>query len=175
MLNDSFEVIIYPGKVVSGTVIDKDMDGVIVSFGYRHDGYITYAEWDPYVASAELKRTIGIGDEVNAKVLRGNTKGDFVRLSKYKADIDAAWQKVAELPEGKKRSAMVKVLSIVENKDKNIVGLGVAVEGVEGFMPASHVNLYRVDNLSGYIGKELEAEIIEVDKDKKRFALVNKK
>ena len=52
-----------------------------------------------------------------------------------------------------------------------IVGLGVAVEGVEGFMPASHVELRRVEDFTGYVGKELEAEIIEVDLEKKRIVV----
>lgn len=169
MLNESMEVEVYPGKIVCGTVIDKNMYGVTVSFGYRHDGFITYSDWNPIVAPEELRKTIKIGDEVKAKVIPGSLRDDFVRLSKYKADIDAAWEKLAELTEGEKRLATVKVLRIVENKDNRIVGLEVGVEGVKGFMPASHVELQRVDDFTEYIGRELEAEIIEIDKQKKRL------
>ena len=171
MLNESMEVEVYPGKIVNGTVIQLDKDGVYVSFGYRHDGLITYPEWNPAVAPEELMETIKVGDEVEAKVIPGSTKSDFVRLSKIKAERDAAWKNVAELPEGEKRPATVKVLRIIKNKAKNIVGLGVAVEGVEGFMPASHVELRRVEDFTGYVGKELEAEIIEVDLEKKRIVV----
>lgn len=75
------------------------------------------------------------------------------------------------MAEGEKRRATVKVLRIIKNKMKNIVGLAVAVEGVEGFMPASHVELRRVEDFSDYIGKELEAEVIEVDTAKKRLVV----
>ncbi|WP_370862924.1 30S ribosomal protein S1 [Phascolarctobacterium faecium] len=95
----------------------------------------------------------------------------FIRLSKIKAEQDAAWNYVADLAEGEKRRATVKVLRIIKNKMKNIVGLAVAVEGVEGFMPASHVELRRVEDFSDYIGKELEAEVIEVDTAKKRLVV----
>ena len=98
-------------------------------------------------------------------------KDDFIRLSKIKAEQDAAWNYVADLAEGEKRRATVKVLRIIKNKMKNIVGLAVAVEGVEGFMPASHVELRRVEDFSDYIGKELEAEVIEVDTAKKRLVV----
>ncbi len=171
MLNESMEVEVYPGKIVNGTVIQLDKDGVYVSFGYRHDGLITYAEWNPAVAPEELMETIKIGDEVEAKVIPGSTKSDFVRLSKVKAERDAAWKNVAELAEGEKRTATVKVLRIIKNKAKNIVGLAVAVEGVEGFMPASHVELRRVEDFAPYIGQELQAEIIEVDLEKKRIVV----
>ena len=106
-----------------------------------------------------------------AKVIPGSTKSDFVRLSKVKAERDAAWKNVAELPEGEKRPATVKVIRIIKNKAKNIVGLAVAVEGVEGFMPASHVELRRVEDFTPYIGQELQAEIIEVDLEKKRIVV----
>ena len=171
MLNESMEVEVYPGKIVNGTVIQLDKDGVYVSFGYRHDGLITYPEWNPAVAPEELMETIKVGDEVEAKVIPGSTKSDFVRLSKVKAERDAAWKNVPELAEGEKREATVKVLRIIKNKAKNIVGLAVAVEGVEGFMPASHVELRRVEDFTPYIGQELQAEIIEVDLEKKRIVV----
>lgn len=171
MLNESMEVEVYPGKIVTGTVIQLDKDGVYVSFGYRHDGIITYPEWSLTETAEQLMETIKVGDEVEAKVIPGTTKSDFVRLSKVKAERDAAWKTVAELPEGEKREATVKVLRIIKNKAKNIVGLAVAVEGVEGFMPASHVELRRVEDFSGYVGQELQAEIIEVDLEKKRIVV----
>ena len=171
MLNESMEVEVYPGKIVTGTVIQLDKDGVYVSFGYRHDGFIPYTEWDPTKSAEELQATIKEGDEVEAKVVPGSTKSDFVRLSKVKAERDAAWKNVAELAEGEKRPATVKVLRIIKNKAKNIVGLAVAVEGVEGFMPASHVELRRVEDFTDYVGKELQAEIIEVDLEKKRIVV----
>ncbi len=171
MLNESMEVEVYPGKIVNGTVIQLDKDGIYVSFGYRHDGLIPYAEWNPAVAPEELMSAIKPGDEVEAKVVPGSTKSDFVRLSKVKAERDAAWKNVAELAEGEKRPASVKVLRIIKNKTKNIVGLSVAVEGVEGFMPASHVELRRVEDFTPYLGQELQAEIIEVDLEKKRIVV----
>ena len=153
---------IYPGKIVKATVIQKDKDEVYVDFGYMKEGAIAYSEWaagDP----EEVAKTINVGDEVEAKVIPGTSKDDFVRLSKIRAEQDAAWKNVPELAEGEKRPATVKVLRVIKNRQKNIVGLAVAVEGVEGFMPASHVELKRVEDFTPYIGQELEAEIIEVD------------
>ena len=171
MLEQSLEnTDIYPGKIVKATVIQKDKDAVYVDFGYMKEGAIAYSEWaagDP----DEVAKTINIGDEVEAKVIPGTSKDDFVRLSKIRAEQDAAWKNVPELAEGEKRPATVKVLRVIKNRQKNIVGLAVAVEGVEGFMPASHVELKRVEDFTPYIGQELEAEIIEVDPAKKRLVV----
>ncbi len=172
LLEQSMEDInVYPGKIVEATVIQLDKDGVYVDFGYMREGMITYPEWSLTETAEALMATIKEGDKVEAKVIPGSSKDDFVRLSKVKAERDAAWKNVAELAEGEKRAATVKVIRIIKNKAKNIVGLAVAVEGVEGFMPASHVELRRVEDFTGYVGQELEAEIIEVDLEKKRIVV----
>ena len=171
LLAQSEEVSVYPGKVLEATVIQLDKDGVYVDFGYMREGIVTYPEWSLTETAEELMATIKVGDKVEVKVIPGTSKDDFVRMSKIKAERDAAWKNVAELAEGEKRAATVKVIRIIKNKAKNIVGLAVAVEGVEGFMPASHVELKRVEDFTGYVGQELEAEIIEVDLEKKRIVV----
>ncbi len=171
LLKQQEEVEIYTGKVVEATVIQLDKDGVYVSFGYQKDGFVPYHEWEQGADAEELKNTIKPGDVVEVKVVAASGKSDFIQMSKIKAERDAAWKTVAELAEGEKRPATVKVLRIIKNRTKNIVGLAVAVEGVEGFMPASHVELKRVEDFTPYIGKELEAEIIEVDLEKKRIVV----
>lgn len=165
LFNAQEEVEVYAGKIITGTVIAKDKDGVYVSFGYRHDGFIPYNEWAPNATEADVE----IGAEVEAKIVASNTKSDFVRMSKVKAEAEAAWKTVAPLAEGEKRAATVKVNRIIKNKAKGVVGLGVSVEGVEGFIPASHVALKRVEDFAPYVDQELEAEIIEVDLEKKRI------
>lgn len=172
LLNTVEEVEIYNGKVVEASVVQVDKDGVYVSFGYPKDGYIPFTEWEAHADVEALKASIHEGDVVEAKVVASSGKSDFIHMSKIKAERDAAWKTVAELPEGEKRPATVKVLRVIKNKKSgNIVGLAVAVEGVEGFMPASHVELRRVEDFSGYVGQELEAEIIEVDLEKKRIVV----
>ena len=57
------------------------------------------------------------------------------------------------------------------DKPRQVVGLAVAVEGVEGFMPASHVELRHIDDFNPYVGQELQAEIIEVNPEKKRIVV----
>lgn len=171
MLEQSLEdANVYPGKIVKATVIQIGKDEVYVDFGYMKEGAITFSQWSTE-APEILAQTIKVGDVVEAKVIPGTSKDDFIRLSKIRAEQDAAWKYVADLAEGEKRPAKVKVLRIIKNKMKNIVGLSVAVEGVEGFMPASHVELRRVEDFSEYIGKELDAEVIEVDTAKKRLVV----
>jgi ribosomal protein S1 len=120
------------------------------------------------------------GDDVEAVVIPSSSE-DFVGLSKIRAEKEAAWKNIAPLAEGEKRPAKVKVLRVIKkrNRDRDaenanvrpVVGLAVAVEGVEGFMPASHVELRHIDDFTPYVGQELDAEIIEVDPEKKRIVV----
>lgn len=133
LLNTVEEVEIYNGKVVEANVFMIDKDGVYVSFGYVKEGFIPFSEWEVGADAEELAKTIQIGDVVEAKVVASSGKSDFIQMSKVKAERDAAWKNVAELAEGEKRPATVKVLRVIKNKKSgSIVGLAVAVEGVEG-------------------------------------------
>ena len=180
MLDESMEGYgVHPGKLVTGKVIQVDKEGVYISFGYRREGLIAWADWAMDANPEELMGTVNVGDEVEAVVVPGSTTEEFIRLSKIRAEKEAAWKTVQELPEGEKRPATVKVLRVIKargrdkdsDKPKQVVGLAVAVEGVEGFMPASHVELRHIDDFTPYVGKEMEAEIIEVNAEKKRIVV----
>ena len=180
MLDESMEGYgVHPGKLVTGKVIQVDKEGVYISFGYRREGLIAWADWVADANPDELVGTVNVGDEVEAVVVPGAASEEFIRLSKIRAEKEAAWKNVQELPEGEKRPATVKVLRVIKargrdkdsEKPKQVVGLAVAVEGVEGFMPASHVELRHIDDFAPYVGKEMEAEIIEVNAEKKRIVV----
>ena len=170
---------VHPGKLVTGKVIQVDKEGVYISFGYRREGLIAWADWAMDANPEELMGTVKIGDEVEAVVVPGSSSEEFIRLSKIRAEKEAAWKTVQELPEGERRPATVKVLRVIKargrdkdtEKPRQVVGLAVAVEGVEGFMPASHVELRHIDDFTPYVGKEMEAEIIEVNPEKKRIVV----
>ncbi len=180
MLDESMEGYgVHPGKLVTGKVIQVDKEGVYISFGYRREGLIAWADWAADANPDELVDTVKVGDEVEAVVVPGSTNEEFIRLSKIRAEKEAAWKTVEPLAEGEKRPATVTVLRVIKargrdkdsDKPKQVVGLAVAVEGVEGFMPASHVELRHIDDFTPYVGKELEAEIIEVNPEKKRIVV----
>ncbi len=75
------DINVYPGKIVEATVIQLDKDGVYVDFGYMREGMITYPEWSLTETAEALMATIKEGDKVEAKVIPGSSKDDFVRLS----------------------------------------------------------------------------------------------
>ena len=140
MLNESMEVEVYPGKIVTGTVIQLDKDGVYVSFGYRHDGFIPYTEWSQTQSAEELQASIKEGDEVEAKVVPGSTKSDFVRLSKVKAERDAAWKNVAELAEGENARQLLKYCALSKTKLKTSLAWLLQLKALKASCPHPTLN-----------------------------------
>jgi len=96
-------------------------------------------------------------------VLQKEDKEGRLILSKKRAQYERAWGTI----EGVKESGGVVRGLVIE-----VVKGGLIVDiGLRGFLPASLVELRRVRDLQPYIGKSLEAKIIELDKNRNNVVL----
>ena len=152
------------GMTVQATVVAITKEEVIVDFGYQSEGRIPFSQWAFDATRESIEQEAKVGDIVTAKVVASENQDGFVELSKIKAEAEKAWEKIESLATDKK-VLDVKGLSAVKG------GLTVSVNGVVGFIPASHLELTRVNNIVAYVGKNLQAEVIEFDPAKKRLVL----
>jgi small subunit ribosomal protein S1 len=53
--------------------------------------------------------------------------------------------------------------------NKNATGLQVEVNGVKGFLPASQLDLYRVDDLNPFTGQKLKCVIVELNREERNL------
>ncbi|HEY7051851.1 MAG TPA: 30S ribosomal protein S1, partial [Mycobacterium sp.] len=84
-------------------------------------------------------------------------------LSKKRARFEKAWRRIEEAAESGEP---------VEGQVIEVVKGGLILDlGVRGFLPASLVEMRRVRDLQPYIGKEIEAKIIELDKNRNNVVL----
>jgi small subunit ribosomal protein S1 len=150
------------GDVVTGKVVKVDKDEVLLDIGFKSEGVIPARELsirhdlDPH-------DVVSVGDEIEALVLQKEDKEGRLILSKKRAQYERAWGTI----EGVKESGgVVKGLVIEVVKGGLIVDIG-----LRGFLPASLVELRRVRDLQPYIGKTLEAKIIELDKNRNNVVL----
>ena len=112
---------------------------------------------------ADPNDIVKVGDEVEALVLQKEDKEGRLILSKKRAQYERAWGEI----EGKKERDEVVVGTVIE-----VVKGGLIVDiGLRGFLPASLVEMRRVRDLTPYIGKEVEARIIELDKNRNNVVL----
>lgn len=157
---------IHRGEVLKGEVLFVTNNEVMVNINYKSDGIITRDELsnDPDVKPKDLYK---VGDEIQVYVIKIDDGEGNVVLSSRRVE-DSANLEAIEEAFNNKTEIECKVLNSVKG------GLAVLVNGVNAFMPASHVSVNFVSDLNEYKGKTLVAKVIDFDKDKKRIILSRK-
>jgi small subunit ribosomal protein S1 len=159
---DSTMVSVEDGQIVSGTVVKVDKDEVLLDIGYKSEGVIPSRELS-IRNDADPSEVVSLGERVEALVLTKEDKEGRLVLSKKRAQYERAWGTIEAVKEA---DGMVKgpVIEVVKG------GLIVDI-GLRGFLPASLVELRRVRDLQPYVGREIEAKIIELDKNRNNVVL----
>jgi small subunit ribosomal protein S1 len=106
---------------------------------------------------------VKLGDHVEALVLQKEDKEGRLILSKKRAQFERAWGRIEEVMTS---GGTIKgpVIEVVKG------GLILDI-GLRGFLPASLVDLRRVRDLHPFVGQELEAKIIELDRNRNNVVL----
>ena len=150
------------GDIVSGIVVKVDRDEVLLDIGYKTEGVIPSKELsikhdvDPF-------DVVSVGDEIEALVQQKEDKEGRLILSKKRAQYERAWGTIEKI----KDEDGVVTGSVIE-----VVKGGLIIDiGLRGFLPASLVEMRRVRDLQPYVGMELEAKIIELDKNRNNVVL----
>ncbi|WP_420100063.1 30S ribosomal protein S1 [Corynebacterium sp.] len=150
------------GDIVEGTVVKVDHDEVLLDIGYKTEGVIPSRELS-IKHDVDPGEVVEVGDEVDALVLTKEDKEGRLILSKKRAQYERAWGTIEELKE-KDEPVIGTVIEVVKG------GLILDI-GLRGFLPASLVEMRRVRDLQPYIGQEIEAKIIELDKQRNNVVL----
>ncbi|MFF2449936.1 30S ribosomal protein S1 [Neobacillus sp. NPDC058068] len=154
---ESFEI----GDKVTGQVTKVEEKQVLVAVpGSKLDGIIPISE----LSSLHIEKAsdaVQEGDELELEVLK--VEEEALILSKRKVDAEKAWENL----EQKFQSG-----EVFETEVRDVVKGGLVVDlGVRGFVPASLVESYFVEDFSDYKGRNLSFKIVELDKEKNRLIL----
>ncbi len=150
------------GDLVEGIIVQVDRDEVLVDIGYKTEGVIPSRELS-IRHDVDPSELVKVGERIEALVLTKEDKEGRLILSKKRAQYERAWGTIEGM---KERDEVVKGLVIEVVKGGLIVDIG-----LRGFLPASLVEMRRVRDLTPYIGKEIEARIIELDKNRNNVVL----
>jgi small subunit ribosomal protein S1 len=145
------------GDIVDGTVVKVDRDEVLLDIGYKTEGVIPARELS-IKHDIDPSEVVKVGDPVEALVLQKEDKDGRLILSKKRAQYERAWGTIEKIKEED---------GVVTGTVIEVVKGGLILDiGLRGFMPASLVEMRRVRDLQPYVGRELEAKIIELDKNR---------
>jgi small subunit ribosomal protein S1 len=150
------------GDLIEGTVVKIDRDEVLLDVGYKTEGVIPSRELS-IKHDVDPNEVVKVGDAVEALVLQKEDKEGRLILSKKRAQYERAWGDVEKI----KENDGVVTGSVIE-----VVKGGLIVDiGLRGFLPASLIELRRVRDLTPYLGQEIEAKILELDKNRNNVVL----
>jgi small subunit ribosomal protein S1 len=150
------------GDIVEGTIVKVDRDEVLLDIGYKTEGVIPSRELS-IKHDVDPSEVVSVGDSVEALVLQKEDKEGRLILSKKRAQYERAWGTIEKIKEED---------GVVTGKVIEVVKGGLILDiGLRGFLPASLVEMRRVRDLQPYVGKEIEAKIIELDKNRNNVVL----
>ena len=156
-VNEGFQ----EGDIVKGVAEQVDEKSVTVSIeGAPFDGIIPISE----LSSLHIEKAsdvVSVGDALELMITKVEEE-NYV-LSKRKVDALHAWDDLIQKFESGE---------VFEAEVKDVVKGGLVVDlGVRGFVPASLVEDYFVEDFEDYKGKKMRFKITELDKEKGRLIL----
>ena len=150
------------GDLISGTVVRIDRDEVLLDVGYKTEGVIPQRELS-IKHDVDPDEVVQLGDEIEALVIQKEDKEGRLLLSKKRAQSERAWGDVEKIKEED---------GVVTGTVIEVVKGGLIVDiGLRGFLPASLIELRRVRDLTPYLNQEIEAKILELDKNRNNVVL----
>jgi small subunit ribosomal protein S1 len=150
------------GDVVTGRVVRIDTDEVLVDIGYKSEGVIPTNELSTR-KSVDPSEEVEMGETVDALVLTKEDQDGRLILSKKRARFEKAWRRIEHAAESGEP---------VEGTVIEVVKGGLIIDlGVRGFLPASLVDIRRVQDLDEFLGQELKCKVIELNRSRNNVVL----
>jgi len=150
------------GQIVEGTIVKVDHDEVLLDIGYKSEGVIPARELS-IRNDVDPSEIVSLGERIEALVLTKEDKEGRLVLSKKRAQYERAWGTIEKIKEEE---------GVVSGPVFEVVKGGLIVDiGLRGFLPASLVELRRVRDLAPYVGRTVDAKIIELDKNRNNVVL----
>lgn len=151
------------GDLVTATVIAVDEDEVTLDLKSYTEGIIRASDYSRE-PGFQLKEAVHVGDEVTATVIGRDSQKGSILLSRVEAADDLAWEKLNQYMEDK---------TVLDVTVKGVVNAGVIayVEGIRGFIPASKLSLSFVEDLNEYLNRQIQVQVIDLDRAKDRLIL----
>jgi small subunit ribosomal protein S1 len=154
--------IINEGEVVRGKVVRVDKDEVLIDIGYKSEGVIPVSELS-IRRSVNPADEVNIGDEIDALVMKKEDAEGRLILSKKRARFEMAWKRIEQAAESGEP---------VEGTVIEVVKGGLILDlGVRGFLPASLVDIRRVQDLDEFMGQTLRCKVIELNRSRNNVVL----
>lgn len=157
-MNNNMELRV--GKVIKGEVFKvSEKEAYLTITGAKNEGLLPIAEVTKD-ENAKLNEIINVGEMIEAKIISVKNSDGYIVVSRIEIEREGIQKELKSIFENKEE---------IEVKITNEVKGGVIAtyKGIRVFIPASHISLEKVNNLSEYMNKNIKVKIIEFEKTKK--------
>ncbi len=138
-------------EIVTGIVVSVDEKYVIVDIGFKSEGIVPVNEF-----SAKVLENLQPGDEVEVFLDKVEDREGQLILSRRKADILQAWEKLE-----KSHETGEVIEGFIQRRIKG--GMVVDVFGIDAFLPGSQIDVRPVRDFDAYVGKTMEFQVVKLN------------
>ena len=154
--------LIKEGELIKGKVVKIEPHEILIDVGYKAEGVILLKEL-AIRQDISPEKIVSLGEEIEAIILQKEDRDGRLILSKKRAQYEKAWLDIEKVY---KEGGLIKGVVIETVRGGLIVDIG-----LRGFLPASLVDLRRVTKLDDYVNQEIEAKILELDRQRSNVVL----
>lgn len=162
-MNNNMELRV--GKVIKGEVFKvSEKEAYLTITGAKNEGLLPIAEVTKD-ENAKLNEIINVGEMIEAKIISVKNSDGYIVVSRIEIEREGIQKELKSIFENKEE---------IEVKITNEVKGGVIAtyKGIRVFIPASHISLEKVNNLSEYMNKTIKVKIIEFEKQRNGMKIV---
>ncbi|WP_346939368.1 bifunctional 4-hydroxy-3-methylbut-2-enyl diphosphate reductase/30S ribosomal protein S1 [uncultured Clostridium sp.] len=152
------------GSILEGEVFKVNEKEAYLTIGTKTEAILTAEEYSRD-NETPLNQQIKVGDVIRAKVINRKNSDGLVVLSRTEV-LRAEQQQVLKAAFDNGEIINVQVKQEVKG------GLVALFKGERVFIPASHIELSRVNDLTKYIGQNFDIKLIEYSRERNRVKIV---
>ncbi len=153
-------VVMRPGELIMGDVVEANDDYIIVNAGLKSDAEIPAVEFRNTVGELTVK----VGDRVEVTLEAVEDGTGNTRMSRERAMRVRAWTELAKAYEGNSI-----ISGVITGKVKG--GFTVEMQGLRAFLPGSLVDVRPVKDSTDIEGRELDFKIIKLDQHRNNIVV----
>jgi small subunit ribosomal protein S1 len=141
------------GSIINGTVVKIGDEHILVDVNFKSEGQIPTDEFKDRDGNV----TVNVGDKVDVFVVHKDDMEGTIALSHRRA----------------KRMKVLDELEALQEQEKNVKGTiiqrikggyTVEIQGIEAFLPGSHVDLRPVPDMDALVNQEFEFRILKINR-----------
>mmetsp|Transcript_16374 Transcript_16374/g.31432 ORF Transcript_16374/g.31432 Transcript_16374/m.31432 type:complete len:380 (+) Transcript_16374:98-1237(+) len=153
------------GDKVVGSVFNVEQRGAYIDVGAKAAAFLP-AEEASLAKVERIQELMSVGETREFQIINENDAEGSLTLSLRRMQLALAWQRIAQI-----QAEDVTVYGEVLSANRG--GLLVAVEGLRGFVPSSHLTM--ATPKEEMIGVQIPLKFIEADEERQRLVLSNKR